>query len=137
MSRDANIGTFNEWVSAHKKHDIQKMLSCTTENVTITSAGFAPANGKQEAAAHWQGIYTAFSDMDINPATVTADEKRIVAEMDFGGTNTGKMGNMPPTGKKFKLRGAFVLDFNNDGKIEAFRTYYDPGRIMRQLGATK
>jgi hypothetical protein len=60
------------------------MLSLVSDEVQIKSAGFAPAKGKQETAARWQGLYNAFPDMDINPVSVTADEDRIVAEIDFG-----------------------------------------------------
>ena len=115
------------------------MLTFLTEDVQITSASpdMTPARGKQEATAHWQGIYDAFPDFHMTPVNVTADEKaenRLIAVMDFKGTHNGNFAGKPPTGKKFEIRGGkFAIDFR-DGKILEIKSFWDPKDLMRQLG---
>ena len=133
MTREQNLATFEKWVSAHQKHDVQKLLQVVDEDIEISSAGMTDATGKQEAEKHWSGIYQAFPDMLLEPVTVTADGERIVAEADFGGTLKGAFKGNEPTGKYFKTRGVFILDFKN-GNIEAITTYYDVRHMMGQLG---
>ena len=133
MTREENLETFEEWVSAHQAHDVEKLLSVVADDIEISSAGMTDAKGKEEANKHWSGIYNAFPDMLLEPVTVTADEDRIVAEADFGGTLKGSFKGAEPTGKSFKTRGVFVLDFNG-GNIQAIRSYYDPKSMQSQLG---
>lgn len=128
-----NVRVFHQWVEAHRAHDLDRMLSYVAEDIKIDSAAFPPAIDKATARAHWGGIYASFPDMRVDPVTVTAEGDRITAEMDFGGTMEGGMRDKPPTGKRFKTRGAFVLEFTG-GKIREIRTYYDSRVMMSQLG---
>jgi len=112
------------------------MLTFLTDNVTIrSSAGkrMPPADGKEEARIHWQEIYDTFPDMKMESLEVTAEGDRLVAEISLGGTMKGKMGDMEPTGKSFRVEGAFRFDFLN-GKIKSIRTYWDTASMMMQLG---
>lgn len=77
--------------------------------------------------------------MDINPNIVIADENRIAAEVDFGGTLKGSLQSVTashPTDKSFYMRGVFIIDFAKDDnrRISAFRTYYDTSLMFKQLG---
>ena len=45
----------------------------------------------------------------------------------------GKMGDKEPTGKEYRVAGAFRLDFQ-DGKIRAIKSYWDTASMMMQLG---
>ena len=63
--RMENIQVFNEWIASHRAHDVDKLVTFLTDDVTIqSSAGknMPPANGKEEARAHWQTIYNTFPD---------------------------------------------------------------------------
>ena len=128
-----NLRVFHEWVEAHRAHDLDRMLSYVAEDIKIDSAAFPPAKDKATARAHWGGIYSSFPDMRVDPVTVTAEGDRITVEMDFGGTMEGALKDKQPTGKRFKARGAFILEFA-DGKIQEIRTYYDSRVMMSQLG---
>ena len=139
LGKEENIHTCNEWITAHQAHDIPKMQTFLTEDVQITSASpdMTPAKGKQEAGAHWQGIYNAFPDFHMTPVHVTVDEtdeNRLIATIDFTGTHNGNFGGKPPTGKKFEIRGGkFGIDFR-DGKIREIKSFWDVKDLMRQLG---
>jgi steroid delta-isomerase-like uncharacterized protein len=136
VTRDLNLHVFTAWIEAHKRHDLERMLSCVTDNVKIESATAGTISGLYQAGEHWQQVFLAFPDLRMEPATITADEHRVVAEVDIEGTNSGSLGKTPATEKKISLRGAIVVEFD-DGKISEFRTYYDEAEIGRQLGLKK
>ena len=136
MSKEDNIRAFRDWLAGHIAHDLDRMLSNTTDDITVQSAAgqnMPPAKGKEEARVHWQTIYDAFPDMKMEEIDFTADENKIFAELSHGGTMKGKMGDKEPTGKEYRVAGAFRLDFQ-DGKIKAIKSYWDTASMMVQLG---
>ncbi|MDA4130183.1 MAG: nuclear transport factor 2 family protein [Thaumarchaeota archaeon] len=138
MSKQENLRTFDEWISAHRAHDLDKLITFVTDDITIRSAAgenMPAANGKKQAREHWNSIYTTFPDMKMEAVAVTAEDDRVVAEISHGGTMRGKMGNQAPTGKSYKLTGAFRMDFT-DGKIQRIQSYWDTASMAGQLGIT-
>ena len=136
MAKEQNVHTFKEWIAAHRAHDLDRLLTFVTDDITIqSSAGrnMPPAKGKQEARVHWQTIYNAFPDMRMEAVDVTAEEDRIVAEIEHGGTMKGKMGGKEPTGKRYRVKGAFRFDFSG-GKIRSILSYWDTASMAAQLG---
>ncbi len=71
--------------------------------------------------------------MKMDEIDFTADENKIFAELSHGGTMKGKMGDKEPTGKEYRVAGAFRLDFQ-DGKIKSILSYWDTASMMMQLG---
>lgn len=136
MSKEQNLRVFNEWIAAHRDHDIEKMLTYLTEDVTIKSAAgpnMPPAKGKSEAGMHWRTIFDAFPDFKMNALSTTCEEEIVFAEISHGGTMKGKMGGKEPTGKSYRLNGAFRIDFDS-GKIKSILSYWDTNSQLAQLG---
>jgi steroid delta-isomerase-like uncharacterized protein len=136
MSKQENLQTFNEWIGAHRAHDLDRLISFVTDDVTIRSAAgenMPPASGKKEAREHWQSIFTTFPDFRMEALAITAEDDRLVAEISHGGTMKGKMGDQKPTGKSYRVTGAFRMDFSN-GKIQRIQTYWDTASMAGQLG---
>ncbi len=136
MGTDENLRTFDKWLAAHRAHDLDGLLNCVTDDVVIRSAAGAkmpPANGKNEARHHWKTIYDTFPDFRMDLLETTTDGDRLVAELSHGGTMTGKMGPVPPTGRSYRVEGAFRMDFL-DGKIHRIQSYWDTALMAEQLG---
>ena len=136
MSKEnQNVRVFNEWISAHRAHDIDRMLTFVTDDITIQSAAgknMPPARGKAEARMHCQTIFDTFPDMRMDAIEVTVQDERLVAEISHGGTMKGKMGKRQPTGKEYRTEGAFRIGFR-DGKIRSIRSYWDTASMLGQL----
>jgi predicted ester cyclase len=49
------------------------------------------------------------------------------------GTNTGKIGDFPPTNKSIKTNGATIYHFN-EGKTGGHSQVFDRTTVVRQLG---
>ena len=75
-------------------------------------------------------LFTKYAGVGLH---FTADETKIFAELSHGGTMKGKMGDKEPTGKEYRVAGAFRLDFQ-DGKIRAIKSYWDTASMIMQLG---
>ena len=136
MKNDKNIEVFRRWINRHQAHDIDGMLQFLTEDVTIKSAAggkMPPATNQKEAAHHWKSIYTTFPDMRMEEICVTCADDVLFAEISHGGTMTGPMGEMPPTGASYKTAGAFRFEFK-EGKIKSILSYWDAGGMLMQLG---
>jgi steroid delta-isomerase-like uncharacterized protein len=136
MSKQENLQTFDKWISAHRAHDLDRLIGFVTDDVTIRSAAgrkMPPANGKQEAREHWESVFSTFPDMRMEAVAITAEDDRLVAEISHGGTMKGKMGDQEPTGKSYRVTGAFRMDFSN-GKIQRIQTYWDTASMADQLG---
>lgn len=136
MTAEENAGTFNEWIAAHRAHDIDTMLTFLTDDITIKSAAggkMPPAKGKEEARVHWQTIFDTFPDMKMEAVDLTATQDRIFAEISHGGTMKGNMGDVKPTGKEYRVTGAFRLDFR-EGRIRSILSYWDTASMAAQLG---
>jgi len=136
MGNAENLKTFDEWIRAHRAHDLDKLIGYVTDDVTVRSAAgekMPPANGKAEARAHWQSIFTTFPDFRMDALATTAEDDRLVAEISHGGTMQGKMGPNEPTGRSYRLTGAFRMDFSG-GKIQRIQTYWDTASMLDQLG---
>lgn len=111
-------------------------MECVNDDIVIrSSAGgnMPPANGKSEARALWQTIYNTFPGMRMDLLDITVQGDRFVAEISHGGTMKGNMGKATPTGKSYRVYGAFRMDFA-DGKIKRIQSYWDTASMAQQLG---
>ena len=136
MGTRANIETFNQWIEAHRAHDLDKLVTFLTDDVTIQSAAGAdmpPAKGKDEARHHWQTIYNTFPDMRMDAVDLTSEGDTLFAEISHGGTMEGPMGPKQPTGQSYRTQGAFRIDFS-EGKIRSILSYWDTATMAKQLG---
>jgi len=91
-------------------------------------------DGVQQYLTTWS---TGFPDARVEITSVIESGDRAAAELLYTGTHTGPMaspqGEVPATGKSVKLPGTAWIDIKN-GKIAAFRGYYDGLAMMAQLG---
>ena len=136
MGSRENTETFTQWIEAHRAHDLDKLLTFLTDDITIQSAAGAdmpPAKGKDEARQHWQTIYTTFPDFRMDAVDLTSEGDTLFAEISHGGTMEGPMGPKQPTGQSYRTQGAFRFDFS-EGKIRSILSYWDTAAMAKQLG---
>lgn len=81
--------------------------------------------------------FAAFPDLRISVKQVVEQGDYVAARCVITGTNTGKMGDMPATGKKVKVDMIEIVKFNKDGKAVERWGQYDGASMMKQLGLDK
>lgn len=79
------------------------------------------------------GFHKAFPDLRMEIEDVFATEDKVVIRYAGRGTQTGALGDIPPTGKAIVVRGITVFLIENS-KIKTEWTEYDRLGMLRQLG---
>jgi len=96
-------------------------------------------DGKAEVRRYFELSRMPFPDQRNEPIALTAMENGVLAEFWLMGTHLGPLktpaGDIPPTGKSFRVRMAalFLFDDGGDG-IVCERVYFDQLSILAQLG---
>ncbi len=78
---------------------------------------------------------TNYPDLNITVEELIVKDDRIVWRWIITGTNTGPIGDLPPTGKKVRIEGVGILRVV-DGKIVERLPYWNEATMLRQLGFT-
>jgi predicted ester cyclase len=103
-----------------------------TSDCTLTEGG-PTMHGPDEVRAYFTGYVAAFPDGRNERVNAVEASDGIVIEVRFTGTNTGPMGETPPTGNRLDWPFVVVFDMQN-GKAKAHRGYGDQVALMTQLG---
>jgi steroid delta-isomerase-like uncharacterized protein len=90
---------------------------------------FAIDRVKQSVAMYHQ----AFSDLEINPQTIVAEDDRVVVEWTARATHTGAFRSIPPTGKQLSYTGINIYRIAG-GKIAEEVYLGDRLGLWQQLG---
>lgn len=80
-------------------------------------------------------FFDAFPDLNITIDEMVVAGNRLVQRWTLKGTNTGSMGDMPPTGKTVELSGVSIIHMA-DGKAVEIWDFYNALDMYAQLGFT-
>lgn len=94
------------------------------------------APGVAGVRAKIAGLRAAFPDIHFTLEAMVAQGDLVAARWHFTGTQTGKLGEIAPTGRSVRVDG---IDFYRvvDGRIAAHWACEDQLGLLRQLGALK
>jgi len=81
------------------------------------------------------GRRTMYPDFNVTVEEIIVKDDKIVARWTVTGTNTGPMGDLPPTGKKVRFSGVTIFRVVNGKFVEKW-TYCNDAAVLRQLGYT-
>jgi steroid delta-isomerase-like uncharacterized protein len=77
--------------------------------------------------------FDSFPDIHFEIQSSVADGDYVAITWIMTGTNTGKIGGFPPTGKSIKTFGATIYHFK-EGKVFGHSQVFDRTTVMKQLG---
>jgi steroid delta-isomerase-like uncharacterized protein len=81
----------------------------------------------------FSGMRKAFPDMQVSLDTSVEDDNSIAFAYTLTGTQTGPLGDIPPSGKKVKIRGMQISKFK-DGKMVERWGSSDELTLLKQIG---
>ena len=124
----------HEWVAAYNNRDPFALIELYADDAEVDQVAFnaAPLVGREALLASFVDFFRAFPDNYTNPENIFEDGEWAIIEWSGGGTFLGNLGEMPPTGKSFKLRGCGFLRII-DGKIRFQRGYFDKQTWFGQI----
>lgn len=138
MTNEATLREFMQRIWNEK--DISAIPNYLAPEYTIYLDNADPWEGKtlnhSEFAARLQYTFGSFPDVHFDIKTAVADGNVVAITWVMTGTNTGNLGEFPPTLKKIEANGMTFYHFK-DGKICGHTQVYDRTSIMRQLGFIK
>jgi steroid delta-isomerase-like uncharacterized protein len=116
-----------------KQHDVEGARSLFAENAIINTS---VAPGPMDVAAYGQLGYAflnGFADLNATVVEQLEDQSRVINRVIWGGTHTGDLNGIPPTGRSFRTE-SIVIDTVIDGKIIERREVSNVLEMMQQLG---
>ena len=97
--------------------------------------------GRDAIAASEQGLFDAFSDVEVELRSVLEGGSECAGELLIHATNTGPLDlageTIPPTGRRVELPSVWWLTLRGDGLITEERDYMDAAGFMTQLGLAR
>jgi steroid delta-isomerase-like uncharacterized protein len=135
MAISAAERLLEEWAAAWSAHAPERVVALFTNDCVYEDVTMGVVNrGKSELTTFAEGIFDAFPDFAIELASHFAAGACAGMEWTMSGTHRGDLPGLPATGKRFTLRGATILELQED-KIKRCSDYWDMTGFLRQIGA--
>ncbi len=119
-----------------QRHDLAALTADHSEDGEVES----PVAGKVKGRSAIQNIYnewfSSFPDVEYATENLLVDGNRVAQFVKMTGIQNGYFCGLPPTGKRFEVRCAFLF-FLADGKIAREIRIYDFTGLLLQLGVLK
>jgi steroid delta-isomerase-like uncharacterized protein len=123
------------WFDAYNERDAYALSELYADDAEIVQTAFGdkPLRGREALLEDFNNFFNAFPDNYTNPENIFVDGDWAIIEWRGGGTFTNHLGDNPPTGKSFTLRGCGFFRVA-DGKIKFQRGYFDKHTWFSQIG---
>jgi steroid delta-isomerase-like uncharacterized protein len=122
------------WIDAFNAHDARGAAELYHDDaINIQVAADGPVQGKVAIFQDFAQFFRAFPDSYTRPDNIFEDGEWAIVEWTGGGTFLGEFVGIPPSGKKFVLRGCGFFHIT-DEKICFQRGYWDKVSWFKQLG---
>lgn len=129
MDNDSIVSFAQNYTRAWSSQIPADVAAHFAEVGSLTVNNGTPAIGRIAIAKVAEGFMTAFPDMVLTMDSLPTTEKGIEYHWTLSGTNTGPNG----TGKKVRISGVEVWQFNEDGLIKESKGSFDEEEYNRQL----
>ncbi len=135
MNNEATVRNFIQKVWNEK--DFDSLSQFVSSEYTVYRDTSDPWEGKtlnhSEFKMRLTYSFDSFPDINFDIKTAISDGAFVALVWVMTGTNTGHIGDFPPTNKKIQAEGVTIYHIN-DGKICGHTQVYERTTIMKQLG---
>src|SRR5512136_565863 len=136
MNRDEIVAFFVRRDAAWQRHDTETLTSNHANNGEVES----PIRGHVEGREGIHDVYTqwfaSFPDASYVTEQLVIDGNNVAQFVRMAGVQKGDFCGLPPSGKRFEMRCAFLFSFAGDRIAREVRIY-DLTGILVQLGVLK
>src|SRR5262245_31160498 len=136
MTRDEAVALVPRRLEAFERSDAVGLAATYTEDAVMVSPMFGTVTGRAAIQASHHKLFQVFKDMVIKMDPLIFEADRGAQSWVGNATHTSELFGVPPSGRPFEIRGAFVYEFR-DGLIAHERRLYDFTGLMLQLGILK
>ena len=122
------------WADASNSRDPHALVALYHDDAESHQVALgAPVKGRAALLESFTSFFRAFPDNLTHPENVFEDGEWAIIEWSGSGTFTGPLGDIPPTGRSYTLRGCGFFRVI-DGRIFFQRGYFDRHTWFTQLG---
>lgn len=131
----AAAAAHQEFMTRWNRHDPDLLAKMLSSDVRILYSVLYDETNRDAFTAWWQGMLTSFPDLSVQETRrIDFGQGWLVSEVLLTGTNSGPYLGNPATGKPFKLRVAWLGQYDDQGLVLRFKLYYDSLSLLNQLG---
>ena len=116
---------------AFNRQDVSALLDCFTEDASYHDNFFGPHAGRARLRAMFERMFREGRDYAWTMDSVVESPALAAAEWTFSYVVTEAIPRS--AGRKIQFRGMSLFELR-DGKVRAYREYFDTGAALLQLG---
>jgi len=132
--KEKSLKIAENWIEAMNRQDLEKMESLYADDVIDNEVPEREAIvGKKNVTKAYRELFQGFPDCKATIINHIVEGDQVLLEILWEGTQKGEFRGIPSTGKKVKLRIAYIFRIQN-GKIHEIREYYDAATFLNQIG---
>ena len=125
------MGIVRGFANAFNRRDVDALVACFTPTATYHDGFYGPHAGHGALRAMFERMFREGRDYAWQMHAVLESPARAMAEWTFAYVVTDAVPRS--AGRKIRFRGASVFELR-EGKIAAYREYFDSGVPLLQLG---
>ena len=126
MSADVIARTIREYFAALRAMDEKRWVNTfAVDAVSHDPVGTPVIEGHAKLAEFFQTITAAFKEVGLTENDVFINDNSAAVKWTGRGTSKG--------GKNVKFEGIDVFEFNDAGKIQTLRAFWNPAEMVAQL----
>jgi len=122
------------YLKAWSDQDSNLLQATAIRNTVRNVNGKIVSSNRTGLAETMEFWHTAMPDFKIVEREIIVVGNRTYTNWTFTGTNTGMLGDHPPTGKKSTTEGFSILTFDDQGKLVHETAYFDVMGTMEDWG---
>lgn len=135
--REKNLHLIEQWAALINSRETEKLMDLFTADAIYEDVPLGMVNRtREERKGLFDATYNAAPDYTMKIVSAVADDARGAAEFVFSGTQSGEFPGYPPTGRKFLVRGAAIVEFSH-GRISRWTDFWSLSTFRQQLGFEK
>jgi len=136
MTREEIKEFFTRRDAAWQRHDSPALAANHAENGEVDSPLWGKVKGHRAILNTYADFFASFPDAQYFTEDLLTEGNKVVQFIKMTGTQKGNFCGLPPSGKKFEMRCAFLFTFEADRIAHELRIYDFTG-ILLQLGVLK
>jgi steroid delta-isomerase-like uncharacterized protein len=120
-----------EFEAAFNRQDVGALVACFTPDATYVDTFYGAHTGRAGLSSMFERMFREGRDYRWTMDVVVDGRERAAAEWTFGYVVTDAIPRS--AGRKVQFRGMSLFELR-DGRIAAYREYFDKGAALLQLG---
>jgi steroid delta-isomerase-like uncharacterized protein len=133
MTHEEAVKFFADQQQEWARRDSEALTRRHLDDGVIISPIFRTVEGRADILDSYVSLFTTFPDWTYVAQQLLVDGDRVAQEFTVHATHSGTFMGLPPTGRKFAIRGVILFEMKR-GLIAHERRYYDFTGLLIQLG---